>query len=114
MEKEGKMQEKTRFEMTLLGVILSALTDNARAIFNVLATHQLQSPSTKTGMGFDVLFSKCRDLFVVSSEITLRAQLTEFREHQVIKEHKDNTLYIPLDNETLQQILDTQNRNKAT
>jgi origin recognition complex subunit 2 len=66
-------------------------------------------------MGFEALFSKCRDMFVVSSDITLRAQLKEFKEHQVIKEYpKDHTLYIPLGSEELQQILDNQKTNKAS
>lgn len=54
-------------------------------------------------------------MFVVSSDITLRAQLKEFKEHQVIKEYpKDHTLYIPLGSEELQQILDNQKTNKAS
>ena len=63
-------------------------------------------------MGFAMLFTQCQDLFVVSSEITLRAQLKEFREHHVVKEYKDNTLYIPLGIEQLQQILDNQKQKK--
>lgn len=64
-------------------------------------------------MPFDMLFSRCRDMFVVSSEITLRAQLIEFKEHQVIKEYRDHTLFIPLDNVALQQLLDEQTKNSV-
>lgn len=40
--------------------------------------------------------------------MSLRGQLTEFKDHQVIREYRDGTMYIPLDNDTLQQILDNQ------
>lgn len=62
-------------------------------------------------MPFDLLFSQCRDMFVVASEVTLKSQLIEFKEHRVIKEYNDHTLYIPLDNVALQQLMDDQANN---
>ena len=40
------------------------------------------------GMSFQELYQKCREAFLVNSDLTLRAQLTEFRDHKLIKSKK--------------------------
>ena len=37
------------------------------------------------------MYQKCREAFLVNSELTLRAQLTEFRDHKLIRSKKVST-----------------------
>ena len=39
-------------------------------------------------MPFHDLYQKCREAFLVNSDLTLRAQLTEFRDHKLIRSKK--------------------------
>ncbi len=41
-----------------------------------------------TGMSFHDCYTKCREAFLVNSDATLRAQLTEFRDHKLIRSKK--------------------------
>lgn len=63
-------------------------------------------------MPFKVLYSQCRENFLVSSDLALRAQLTEFLDHKLVKSKRsvDGTeqLIIPIQNALLQQFLDQQ------
>lgn len=63
-------------------------------------------------MPFKVLYSQCRENFLVSSDLALRAQLTEFLDHKLVKSKRsvDGTeqLIIPIQNSLLQQFLDQQ------
>jgi len=40
------------------------------------------------GLPFSELYNKCRERFLVNSDLTLRAQLTEFKDHKLIKTKK--------------------------
>lgn len=37
------------------------------------------------GLAFPDLYQKCREAFLVNSELTLRTQLTEFKDHKLIR-----------------------------
>lgn len=37
------------------------------------------------GLSFQDFYQQCREAFLVNSELTLRAQLTEFRDHKLIR-----------------------------
>jgi len=76
------------------------------AFFLVLAEFQLQNPD-KPGMSVDLLFDKCRDQFLVSSEISLKSHLVEFKDHHIFNLRRDNTLHIPLHPSSLQQLVDS-------
>lgn len=65
-----------------LRFLLHSLTPNARGIFKVLAEHQLANP--KEGLQYRDFFHRCRDKFLVTNETTMRAQLSEFKDHKVI------------------------------
>lgn len=39
-------------------------------------------------MSFHDCYTKCREAFLVNSDATLRAQLTEFRDHKLIRSKK--------------------------
>lgn len=47
------------------------------------------------GLSFTELYSKCRERFLVNSDLTLRAQLTEFKDHKLIKTKKVSTCSFP-------------------
>lgn len=63
-------------------------------------------------MPFKDLYSRCRESLLVSSDMALRSQLTEFKDHKLVKQNRtsDGTehLIIPLDSDVLQQFLDHQ------
>lgn len=123
---------ETSFENTLMvrqseiggsrGVnyVLASLTSNARGIFKVLAEHQIIEMELATmegrgdesvGLTYNAYYTKCREAFFVSNDVTFRTQLTEFRDHKIIqsKRSMDGTeiMYLPLDKSTLTSILET-------
>lgn len=63
-------------------------------------------------MLFKDLYSACREEFLVSSDLALRAQLTEFVDHKMVrfKRSLDGAEYliIPIPNNLLQQFLNDQ------
>ncbi|KAL0028330.1 hypothetical protein WJX79_011067 [Trebouxia sp. C0005] len=100
----GRREEST---MQGAAIVLRTLVPNARRIFSIIADQQMQEP--EQGMGFQRLFKMCREQFLVSSEMTLRSHLTEFKDHQLVQMRRggDGTdlLFIPFSNDTLQHIL---------
>ncbi|KAL7063675.1 hypothetical protein AAHC03_01555 [Spirometra sp. Aus1] len=116
--------------LTRLRHVMASLTQNAREIYRLLAEFQLQAieeavqhrkitakgnksreseePAVQ-GMPLEELYWRCRDAFLVNSEVTLRAQLTEFKDHKLVKFSKspDGTelLKIPMDKESLKEVL---------
>lgn len=63
-------------------------------------------------MLFKDLYWACREAFLVSSDLALRAQLTEFVDHKMIKFKRSldgaEYLIIPIQNTLLQQFLNEQ------
>lgn len=56
------------------------------------------------GIGFSDLYWRCRDNFLVSTDLALRSQLTEFLDHQLVKWRKDSDhLILPIDASVLEQ-----------
>ncbi|VDM18726.1 unnamed protein product [Hydatigera taeniaeformis] len=62
------------------------------------------------GMPLEELYWRCRDAFLTNTEVNLRAQLTEFKDHKLIKFLKDSDgtelLCIPLDLASLREIIE--------
>jgi origin recognition complex subunit 2 len=62
---------------------------------------------------FNSIFRQCRPAFLVNSDLTLRAQLTEFHDHKLIRSKKGTDgmeyLLIPLENVTLLEFLEKYN-----
>lgn len=83
-----------------------------RGIFRLLIKYQLdnQDNPSYTGLSFQDFYQQCREAFLVNSELTLRAQLTEFRDHKLIRTKKGTDgveyLLIPVDNGTLTDFLE--------
>ncbi|XP_067844323.1 origin recognition complex subunit 2-like [Heptranchias perlo] len=92
--------------------VLRSLTPNARGIFKLLAQFQLENKdnSSYPGLSFQDFYQRCREAFLVNSNLTLRAQLTEFRDHKLIKNKKGadgvEYLVIPVDVATLSDCLE--------
>ncbi|KAA3471930.1 origin of replication complex subunit 2 isoform X1 [Gossypium australe] len=89
-------------------IVLQSLTPNAQSVFRILAEYQLSHPDDE-GMAIDDLYSISRERFLVSSQVTLNAHLTEFKDHELVKtkRHSDgqDCLYIPLTKEGLEKLL---------
>ena len=94
--------------------VTKSLTPNARGIFELLVKYQLEHKSDSEniylGMSFHDCYVKCREKFLVNSDMTLRAQLTEFRDHKLVRSRKGHDgveyLFIPIDNGALTQFLE--------
>lgn len=84
--------------------VLRSMVRNAREVFRVLAEHQLEDPEAG-GASFTHLFRMCRERFLVSSEAALRAHLTEYVDHELVKLRQQadgsDLLLIPLDEDAL-------------
>lgn len=118
-------QEETSYENSLLVQhsgslalsslthVLKSLTPNARGIFKLLAEYQLEHKKEAEkhyqGLAFGECYRRCREKFFVNSDLTLRAQLTEFRDHKLVRSAKGDDgveyLSIPVDDATLSQFL---------
>ncbi|XP_020250432.1 origin of replication complex subunit 2 [Asparagus officinalis] len=89
-------------------VVLQSLTPNAQSVFKILAEYQLANEKEE-GMPINTLYTKCRERFLVSSQVTLNSHLTEFRDHELVKtrRHSDgqDCLYIPLSSEAVEKLL---------
>ncbi|KAF4014215.1 hypothetical protein G4228_005460 [Cervus hanglu yarkandensis] len=92
--------------------VLRSLTPNARGIFRLLIKYQLdnQDNPSYTGLCFQDFYQQCREAFLVNSDLTLRAQLIEFRDHKLIRTKKGTDgveyLLIPVDNGILTDFLE--------
>lgn len=92
--------------------VLRSLTPNARGIFRLLIKYQLDNQDNPSyiGLSFQDFYQQCREAFLVNSDLTLRAQLTEFRDHKLIRTKKGSDgveyLLIPIDNGTLTDFLE--------
>lgn len=99
--------------------VTQSLTPNARGIFKLLTRHQLdhKDETSYAGLPFSELYRLCRENFLVNSDVTLRAQLTEFRDHKLVRSRKgsDGTeyLYIPVDNTSLTQFIERDSDENA-
>ncbi|GAB5575877.1 origin recognition complex subunit 2 [Prionailurus iriomotensis] len=96
--------EETSYENSLLvkqsgSLPLSSLTHVLRSL----------TPNAR-GLSFQDFYQQCREAFLVNSDLTLRAQLTEFRDHKLIRTKKGTDgveyLLIPVDNGTLTDFLE--------
>lgn len=90
--------------------ILKSLTQNAKNIFLTLVENVLKTENVKKNMTFTKLYHECREKFYVSNELTLRAQLTEFIDHKLIKLKTEvdgyETVYVMIDDTNLKLFLE--------
>ncbi|XP_041698666.1 origin recognition complex subunit 2 [Coregonus clupeaformis] len=84
------VQQTGALALSSLTHVLRSLTANARGIFKLLVEFQLENKdnSSYTGLSFQDFYQRCREAFLVNSDLTLRTQLTEFRDHKLIRTRK--------------------------
>ena len=107
------IQQSGSLALSSLHHVMKSLTPNARGIFELLARYQLENKKgaekSYQGLSFGECYRRCREKFLVNSDLTLRAQLTEFRDHKLVRSNKGNDgveyLLIPVDDATLSQFL---------
>lgn len=79
-------------------LVLRSLTPNAQSVFRVLGEFQISHPDDQ-GLPLNRLYTACREQFLVSSEVTLRAHLTEFKDHELVKFRRgvdgQDCIYVP-------------------
>nr|XP_005000763.1 origin recognition complex subunit 2 isoform X2 [Cavia porcellus] len=106
--------------LSALTHVLRSLTPNARGIFKLLMKHQLENQEDPSypGLSFQDFYQQCREAFLVNSDLTLRAQLTEFRDHRLIRTKKGpdgvEHLLIPVDSQTLTNFLEEEEEATVT
>ena len=91
--------------------VLKSLPAKARSVFKILVEFQLKEGGPGSlGMSWKVLFTRCREAFLVTSDQALRQQLTEFRDHELILTRKGadkvEYFYSPLDRQALKNLLE--------
>lgn len=107
------VQHSGSLALSSLTHVMKSLTPNARGIFKLLAEYQLEhkkeAEKNYQGLAFGECYRRCREKFLVNSDLTLRAQLTEFRDHKLIRSLRGGDgveyLSIPIDDATLSQFL---------
>jgi len=90
--------------------VLKSLTQNAKNIFLLMVENVLKEENNKKNIAFSKLYYQCREKFYVSNELTLRAQLTEFIDHKMIKLKTEadgyETIYLLIDENNLKLYLE--------
>ncbi|KAH8278880.1 hypothetical protein KR018_010686 [Drosophila ironensis] len=110
------VQNSGELALSSMRSVFSSLTTNSRGIYMLIVKYQLKNKGNATyqGMPFKDLYSSCREAFLVSSDLALRAQLTEFLDHKLVKSKRSvdgsEQLTIPIDSGLLQQFLEEQEK----
>lgn len=94
--------------------LLKSLYADALQVFctliSALLGELLDDDDEVTGVTYEHLFRVCRERLLVSSDETLKAHLTEYKDHDLLKRRKTQDgvelLYIPLPVAELQKLLD--------
>uniref|UniRef100_A0A6P7F1C9 Origin recognition complex subunit 2 n=1 Tax=Diabrotica virgifera virgifera TaxID=50390 RepID=A0A6P7F1C9_DIAVI len=111
-EQSMMVQQSSTLALSSLRNVFASLTSNSKSIYNLIVTHQIDNGKSQyyQGLAFKDLYHMCREAFIVSSDLALRAQLTEFVDHKMLKMKRsvDGTEYlvIPLASTLLQKFLD--------
>ncbi|XP_076600136.1 origin recognition complex subunit 2 [Chaetodon auriga] len=108
------VQQTGALALSSLTHVLRSLTPNARGIFKLLVTFQLENKDNPSysGLSFQDFYQRCREAFLVNSDLTLRTQLTEFRDHKLIRTRKGadgvEYLMVAVDASTLMDFLENE------
>ncbi|XP_062284818.1 origin recognition complex subunit 2 [Scomber scombrus] len=108
------VQQTGALALSSLTHVLRSLTSNARGIFKLLVKFQLENKDNPSyaGLSFQDFYQRCREAFLVNSDLTLRTQLTEFRDHKLIRTRKGadgvEYLIVPVDSNTLMDFLENE------
>ncbi|XP_068197203.1 origin recognition complex subunit 2 isoform X2 [Antennarius striatus] len=108
------VQQTGALALSSLTHVLRSLTPNARGIFRLLVGFQLENRENPSyvGLSFQDFYQRCREAFLVNSDLTLRTQLTEFRDHKLIRTRKGadgvEYLMVAVDASTLTDFLENE------
>lgn len=108
------VQQTGALALSSLTHVLRSLTPNARGIFKLLVKFQLENKDNPSyaGLSFQDFYQRCREAFLVNSDLTLRTQLTEFRDHKLIRTRKGadgvEYLLVPVEANTLVDFLENE------
>jgi len=116
---DSLMVKKTgQLALASLASVWASLTPNAKKIYTILLRYQLDHGAevdNYAGLAFMELYRQCRTQFLVASDLALRAQLTEFRDHKLVRSKKGTDggeyLTLPLDINTITAFLETVTEN---
>ncbi|KAK9456565.1 origin recognition complex, subunit 2 [Dipodascopsis uninucleata] len=111
--------------------VLESLTSNARGLYRVLISNQLQAMEDEAeisaqkladdpmlelpgqaryGLEFKTLYQRCSEEFIVTNELNYRTMLTEFYEHEMLMSTRDvlgtEIIYAPFDKQILEKLLE--------
>ncbi|XP_027729692.1 origin recognition complex subunit 2 [Vombatus ursinus] len=110
------VQQCGTLALSSLTHVFRSLTPNARGIFRLLIKYQLENEDNPSyiGLSFQDFYQQCREAFLVNSDLTLRAQLIEFRDHKLLRTKKGTDgveyLLIPIDTGTLTDFLEKEDK----
>ncbi|KAL3280423.1 hypothetical protein HHI36_017905 [Cryptolaemus montrouzieri] len=113
-ESSMMIQKSGEFALSSLRNVFLSLTTNSKGIYLIILKYQLNNAKNQhyEGLAFKDLYSSCREAFLVSSDLALRAQLSEFVDHKMVKFKRSidgvEHLVIPISNSLLQKFLDEQ------
>ncbi|XP_061587336.1 origin recognition complex subunit 2 [Cololabis saira] len=108
------VQQTGALALSSLTHVLRSLTANARGIFKLLVKFQLENTDNPSyaGLSFQDFYQRCREAFLVNSDLTLRTQLTEFKDHKLIRTRKGadgvENLLVAVDTSTLMDFLENE------
>ncbi|GLH01025.1 GH22255, partial [Gryllus bimaculatus] len=108
------VQQSGHLALSSLQNVFRSLTNNAKKIFLLMAEYQKEhkDESHYSGMPFKKLYTMCRESLLVSSDLALRSQLTEFLDHRLVKSRRGHDgselLSIPIDMSILDQFINQQ------
>ncbi|KAM4727966.1 origin recognition complex subunit 2 isoform 2-T2 [Anableps anableps] len=108
------VQQTSVLALSSLTHVLRSLTPNARGIFKLLVKFQLENKDNPSysGLSFQDFYQRCREAFLVNSDLTLKTQLTEFRDHKLIRTRKGadgaEYLIVVVDTNTLIDFLENE------
>jgi len=121
-ENSFMVKQSGTLALNSLNHVFASLTPNAKDIYLMIAQYQIDSlheqevvdkdneETAYRGIAFNDLYRKCKGAFLVNSDLTLRAQLIEFRDHKLINVKKGQDGYdyltIPLNSSTLKEFLE--------
>lgn len=105
------VQNSGALELSSMKSVFQSLPTNARGIYVLIMKFQLKNAKNQNyqGISFKKLYSLSRESFLVSSDVALRAQLTEFLDHKLAKLKRTidgaKNITIPIKNFLLEQFL---------
>ncbi|MGH0117508.1 UNVERIFIED_CONTAM: hypothetical protein FKN15_038028 [Acipenser sinensis] len=99
---------------SILNSITEEVLEHEGHFHNPLDQMDFIVKTLKEGLSFQDFYQCCREAFLVNSDITLRTQLTEFRDHKLIRAKKGadgvEYLIIPIETGTLTDFLEKEDK----